>query len=99
VPQLAEIERAVIEINNDVKAILAKLQTVDESLSSFHQWKNGDSEKPGVVVRLDRVERFQQVLVWAGGIVISAFLLAGTAGLITLVRTYGVATANTSKGP
>lgn len=86
----AQIEQSINGVRSSVEysrqEVMTKIGDVDKNLTEIKagveelkQWKDGDSSRPGVNVRLDRLERTIQVMIWMGGIVAVAAI-----GAITL---------------
>ncbi len=88
---LNDIRRDITDIKSRVDHTGETVDAMDERLtalsSSFDVFKNGsdDGDKPGIVVRVDRLERIASLLIWGGSIVGSCLLVAFVGSVLALL--------------
>lgn len=97
---MSQLQSDVTEIKRQVESTAGAIESINHRLSTltegFDTFKNGapGSDTPGIVVRVDRMERVQNVLIWAATIVGGA-LLVSFVGALSTVMIWVV----TEKGP
>jgi hypothetical protein len=65
----------------DRKESLDQLERIEAKLDELLEWKDGTLESPGITVRVDRLEQFQNMAKW----VIGATAMAAISSIVALV--------------
>lgn len=70
--EIHEVKVEIVEARKDIAALATAVGLSNASLEENRRWRDGDDGTPGVKVRLDRIERFNAVMIWVAGLLATA---------------------------
>jgi len=69
--EVQEVKADIADVKNDVSEIKGDLKILVTGQEEWNRLKDGKDGVPPIAVRLDRVERFQQAILWIAGVAIT----------------------------
>lgn len=70
--QIHEVKLEIVEARKDIASLAATILLSNAGIEENRRWRDGDNDTPGVKVRLDRIERFNAVMIWVAGLLATA---------------------------